>query len=67
AWRAVWDGQYLLSMLDYKLFYDYFADPDEVNNLYNDPASEEKRKELESVLKGLARDTGDPILPRLEE
>jgi len=54
-------------MLDYKLFYDYFADPDEVNNLYNDPASEEKRKELESVLKGLARDTGDPILPRLEE
>ncbi len=67
AWRAVWDGQYLLSMLDYKLFYDYSADPDEVNNLYNDPASEEKRKELESILKRLARDTGDPIMPSLEE
>ncbi len=37
-----------------------------MDNLYNDPASESKRKELESVLIKLARDTGDPILPRLE-
>jgi arylsulfatase A-like enzyme len=66
SWRAVWDGQHLLSLLDYQLFYDHSKDPYEMDNLYNDPASESKRKELESVLIKLARDTGDPILPRLE-
>ena len=66
AWRAVWDGQYLLSLLDYKLFYNHSKDPEELYNLYHDPASESKRKELESVLIKLARETGDPILPQLE-
>jgi arylsulfatase A-like enzyme len=66
AWRAVWDGQHLLSMLDYKLLYDHYKDPDELENLYQDPASGNKRKELESVLIKMARETGDPILPRLE-
>jgi N-acetylglucosamine-6-sulfatase len=66
AWRAVWDGEYLLSMLDYELFYDHSRDPDELNNLFHDPAYKGKRKELESTLIELARETGDPILPRLE-
>lgn len=66
AWRAIWDGQYLLSLLDYKLFYDHSKDPEELYNLYHDPASVNKRKELESALIKLARETGDPILPRLE-
>jgi arylsulfatase A-like enzyme len=66
AWRAVWDGQYLLSLLDYQMFYDHSKDPYELDNLYNDPASESKRKELESILIELARETRDPILPRLE-
>ena len=66
AWRAVWDGQHLLSKLDYQLFYDHSKDPDELDNLYSDSDSEEKRKELESILIKLARETGDPILPRLE-
>ena len=66
AWRAVWDGNHLLSLLDYKLLYDLSRDPDELKNLYNDPDSEAKRKELESVLIKLAGETGDPILPRLE-
>ena len=67
AWRGVWDGQYLLSLLDYQLFYDHEADPEEIHNLYGDPAYAEKQRELESVLVGLAERTGDPILPRLEE
>ncbi len=66
AWRAVWDGQHLLSLLDYQLFYDHSKDPYELDNLFNDPAFESKRKELESILIKLARETGDPILPRLE-
>ena len=66
AWRAVWDGQYLLSLLDYQLFYDHSKDPHELDNLYDNPDFENKRKELESVLIKLAADTGDPILPRLE-
>lgn len=67
AWRGIWDGQYLLSMLDYQVFYDHAVDSDELVNLYNDRAYAEKQKELESVLIGLAKKTGDPILPRLEE
>ncbi len=67
AWRAVWNGQYLLSALDYKLFYDHAADPDEMHNLYGDPAYAEKQSELQSILVGLAEKTGDPILPRLKE
>ena len=67
AWRAVWDGQYLLSMLDYKLFYDHVEDPYELKNLYNKPEFDKKQKEFESILINLAKETGDPILPRLEE
>ncbi len=67
AWRAVWDGNYLLSMLDYKLFYDHAKDPYELDNLYENPAFNDKRKEYESILIGLAKETGDPILPRLEQ
>jgi len=67
AWRGVWNGRYLLSMLDYQLFYDHVTDPGELNNLYQNPNYAEKRKELESVLMGLAEKTGDPILPRLKE
>lgn len=66
AWRAVWDGQYLLSLLDYQLFYDHARDPHELDNLFYDPDFESKRKQLESELINLARKTGDPILPRLE-
>jgi arylsulfatase A-like enzyme len=66
AWRAVWDGQYLLSLLDYQLFHDHSKDPHELDNLYNDPDYESKRKQLESVLINLAMEIGDPILPRLE-
>lgn len=67
AWRAVWDGRYLLSMLDYQIFYDHSKDPFEMNNLYNNRESAEKRKEYQSILIDLAKETGDPILPRLEE
>jgi len=67
AWRAVWDGKYMLSMLDYKLFYDLEKDPFETNNLFANPDSEEKRKEYEVKLIDLAEKTGDPILPRLKE
>ena len=67
AWRAVWDGKYMLSMLDYKLFYDYKNDPFETNNLYASPEATEKQKEYEKALINLAEKTGDPILPRLKE
>jgi arylsulfatase A-like enzyme len=67
AWRAVWDGQYMLSMLDYQLFYDHSKDPYELENLYNNPTYFDKRKEFESLLIELAKETGDPILPRLEK
>ena len=67
AWRAVWDGQYLLSMLDYQLFYDHAKDPYELENLNNNPAFSEKRKKYQSILVNLAKESGDPILPRLEE
>jgi len=67
AWRAVWDGQYLLSLLDYQLFYDHTADPYELDNLFDNPAFEDKRKAYETILLELAEETGDPILPRLEE
>ena len=67
AWRAVWDGQYLLSMLDYQLFYDHSKDPYELDNLYDNPEFSDKRKEYESILINLAKETGDPILSRLEE
>jgi len=67
AWRAVWDGQYLYSALDYKLMYNHSVDPFEVDNLYDNPDYASKRKELESTLLQLAEETGDPILTRLEE
>ncbi len=66
AWRAVWDGKYLLSTLDYQLLYDHSRNPYELDNLYENPAFNEKRKEYESILINLAKETGDPILPRLE-
>jgi arylsulfatase A-like enzyme len=66
AWRAVWDGKYMLSMLDYKLFYDYNNDPFETDNLYSNLDSEAKKKEYETALINLAEKTGDPILPRLK-
>jgi hypothetical protein len=56
-----------LSMLDYQLFYDHSKDPNELDNLYNNPAYFDKRKEFVSLLIELAIDTGDPILPRLEK
>jgi arylsulfatase A-like enzyme len=67
AWRAVWDGQYMLSMLDYNLFYDYKNDPFETNNLFASPEAKEKRKEYETALINLAEKTGDPILARLQD
>lgn len=67
AWRAVWDGQHLLSMLDYKLFYNHGEDPYELENLYNNPEFSKKQKEYETILINLAKETEDPILPRLEE
>jgi arylsulfatase A-like enzyme len=66
AWRAVWDGQYLLSLLDYQLFYELDSDPHEQNNLYDHPDFEDKRKAYETILLELAEETGDPILARLE-
>lgn len=66
AWRAVWDGKYMLSMLDYPLFYDYTNDPYEMNNLYDNPDFSAKKKEYEKLLINLAKETGDPILSRLE-
>ena len=57
----------MLSLLDYQLFYDLSEDPNELNNLYDNPAYIDKRKEFESVLIRLAKETGDPILLRLEE
>ncbi len=66
AWRAVWDGRYLLSMLDYQIFYDHTKDPFELNNLYENPNFISKRKEYESILINLAKETGDPILTRLK-
>jgi hypothetical protein len=67
AWRAVWDGSYLLSMLDYELFYDHDKDPFERVNLFHNPDVREKKEKYQSILSDLARQTGDPILPRLEE
>ena len=67
AWRAVWDGTYLLSMLDYEVFYDHAKDPFEMDNLFHDPDAHEKRNKYQSILIELAKETGDPILPRLEE
>lgn len=66
AWRAVWDGSYLLSMLDYQLFYNHDKDPFETVNLFHDPDVSEKKEKYQTVLIDLARQTGDPILPRLE-
>ena len=66
AWRAVWDGQYLLSMLDYELFYDLQNDPNELNNLFNVSESIAKQREYESILIDLVRRSGDPIVTRLE-
>ena len=67
AWRAVWDGKYLLSTLDYKLFYDLEKDPFETENLFLNSDAQEKKKEYEAKLIELAEKTGDPILPRLKE
>lgn len=67
AWRAVWDGKYVLSTLDYKLFYDFEKDPGETNNLYANPDVKDIREKYESALLNLAEKTGDPILPRLKE
>jgi hypothetical protein len=67
AWRAVYDGKFLLSELDYKLFYNLENDPYEMEDLYSNPEAEAKRKEYENILIGLAEKTGDPILPRLKE
>ena len=57
----------MLSMLDYQLFYDHSKDPHELENMYNNPSYFDKRKEFESLLIELAKETGDPILPRLEK
>jgi len=67
AWRAVWDGKYTLSALDYKLFYDFETDPGETNNLIENPAVKDVQKKYETVLIELAKKTGDPILPALKE
>ena len=57
----------MLSMLDYKLFYDYKNDPFETDNLFANPEASEKKKEYETKLIELAEKTGDPILSRLKE
>ncbi len=67
AWRAVWDGSYLYSALDYKLMYNHSTDPYELDNLYGNPGYAKKREELETILLKLAEEKGDPILTRLEE
>lgn len=67
AWRAVWDGDFMLSMLDYDLFYHYADDPFEMDNLFNNRDFKNKKEEYEQLLLKLAKETGDPILPRLEE
>ena len=67
AWRAVWDGKYMLSTLDYKLFYDLEKDPFETNSLYSNPEIKEIQEKYESVLIELAEKTKDPILPILKE
>lgn len=66
AWRAVYDGEYMLSLLDYELFYEYANDPYEMNNLYTNPDFKNQKEEYERVLINLAKETGDPILSRLE-
>lgn len=66
AWRAVWDGQYLLSELKYQHFYNHENDPYEMHDLYNNPEYQAKKDELESVLVDFATRTGDPILSRLK-
>lgn len=65
AWRAVWDGRFVFSELDYKLLYDLERDPYEINNLYSDPAYTEVQEKYMQVLRDAAQKTGDPILPRL--
>lgn len=67
AWRAVYDGKYLLSEMYYKLFYHVENDPYEMEDLYSNPEAMAKRKEYENILTGLAEKTGDPILPRLKD
>ncbi|MDX1284707.1 MAG: hypothetical protein R3182_06835, partial [Draconibacterium sp.] len=67
AWRAVWDGEYMLSSLDYKLFYDYKNDPYETNNLYLNPDTKELQKKYENALIEMAEKTQDPIINRLKE
>lgn len=67
AWRAVYDGKYLLSEMDYKLFYNLEKDPFEMENLFTDPGAKEKKKEYGSILINLTEKTGDPILSRLKK
>ena len=67
AWRAIWNGKYLLSELDYQLLYDYTADPMEEHNLYSDAEFTDLKHELRVQLLELARKTKDPILPRLQQ
>jgi len=67
AWRAVWDGKYMLSTLDYKLFYDFENDPEETNNLYANPDAKDIQEKYETALLKMAEKTGDPIFPTLKE
>ena len=67
AWRAIWDGQHLLSELDYQLLYDYQSDPHELINLYDDPDHQKLKEELRYELMILAAQIKDPILRRLKQ
>jgi len=66
AWRAIWDGQHLLSELDYQLMYDYQTDPQEQNNLYHSPDHRKLKEDLRYELMILAAQTKDPIIKRLK-
>ncbi|MFZ9933534.1 MAG: sulfatase/phosphatase domain-containing protein, partial [Chthoniobacterales bacterium] len=46
--------------------FDLEKDPDEMHNLYGDPARAEERENLKESLRGLIRELGDPVtLPDL--
>ncbi len=66
AWRAVFDGRYTYSNLDFKLMYDHQKDPFEMKNLFGDPEYAEVQKDMEAKLLKLVQSAGDPIFPRLK-
>lgn len=67
AWRAVWDGEYLLSELYYQHLYNHATDLYEMNDLYDKEAYAGIKSELQAALLNLAEKTGDPMLDRLKE